>query len=86
MKTIFKYAVESDVTLLLPEGAHVVLFNRDYSGTRSMWVELDASPGIEKVPRSFRVHGTGGRIGDNDLHHGSFVAPDGYVWHLYETF
>lgn len=86
MKTIHKYEIEGSAqqSLLLPVDAHVVLFNRDGNGMRCFWVELDTVPSLQKVSRTFVVYGTGSKIGDNDLHHGSFVTPEGYVWHLYE--
>lgn len=88
MKTIFKYEIEGSgrYVIHLPVSAHVVLFGADGRGVRCLWVEQDADPNADKVPRSFKVYGTGSTIEENDLHHGSYITPNGYVWHLYECF
>lgn len=85
MKTVFKYDIDDGMshTLYLPIDAKVVLFGRDSRKMRCMWVDLDTS--AQRIPRKFRVYPTGSPIENMlDEHRGSFITPDGYVWHLYE--
>lgn len=83
-RTVWKYAVNgSRHTFLLPEGAKIVHFGHDAQGARSMWVEVEPSPGLPKNECTVQVYPTGGDIQPGHKHIQTCVDPQGFVWHLY---
>lgn len=81
MKTIWKYPLERDTRIEMPEGARVVRFDVDPSGQVCVWAIVD--PEIPVEPQALFIVGTGHPIPEG----GEYVdscQQGPFVWHLFE--
>jgi hypothetical protein len=83
MKTIYKYslALNDWVSIYMPQGAkplHVEMQN----GTPQLWAQVDTEEPL--VSHSFRIAGTGHKLGEVGQHIGSFMLNGGaLVFHVF---
>lgn len=82
MKTIWKYPIHPDTTLLsMPAGAKVLCVQTQ-NNEPYIWALVD--PAAMKIDRYFSIYGTGHGI---PLYPGSYIGTwqaDDLVWHLFE--
>jgi hypothetical protein len=82
MKTIHKYHLPNDGTLLLTEGHSFMHFNIQ-NGLRTIWMEVDLER-TTPVEYEFAVIGTGWEVPEDAQYYGTaFEGP--FVWHLYQV-
>lgn len=81
---VYKYPLElvdgiQDVAL--PAEAKVLHFAMQ-GRKPTLWALIE--PDDKLVPRGFIIHGTGHPVAAGLVHCGTTLAPDGFVWHLFE--
>lgn len=84
-RTVYKFPVNTrGGKVSIPGCREVVLFGTDGRGLMCVWAEVNASDPNPKTIE-FRVVGTGRPVHLDWDHRLSYVAADGFVWHLYEV-
>lgn len=82
MKTIYKYRIDFDKTLELPEGSEVLSFQyQDEKPT--IWVLVDTTKPL--VKRHFSIYGTGWEVAEEGLKFIGTAKEDVFIWHLFEA-
>ncbi len=87
VKTIWKFAMNYvDQMVEMPEGADILSLQIQ-NGLPFIWAVVDTDH--RRVPRQFRVYGTGHQLPDpcTHLQHvGTFLVENlGEVWHMFEV-
>lgn len=81
MKTIFKYHIEFNDVVEIPEGGQVLSFQ--YQNDKpTIWVLVD--PTNKPVKRKFSINGTGWELPDDGMDYIGTTQDGGFVWHLFE--
>ena len=74
MKTIYKYSLEDNHTVMLPAGAELLTVQAQH-GSIYVWALVDIAMGVE--PRTIRIFGTGHILPDTALRYISTIQLDG---------
>lgn len=85
MRIVWKYPLETlaRTSISMPDGATILCLQMQ-GEIPTLWALVNP-PGITKVTRRFRFHGTGHHnVDDGETYIGTVQWPNGLVFHLFE--
>ena len=89
MRTVWKYSLritDGQQGVMMPAGAKVLPFVHMQGRFPTFWADIPDSEVLvgDLEKRYFVVHGTGHRVGANEVYIGTYM--DGpFVWHVFEV-